>query len=63
MVKGANKYLPKNVLLELADLKREHNINQDVVAFNKMVDYTRVGREMERIINLDFRFKPTRRRR
>lgn len=57
--KGQNKYVPAIVITELEDLKIEHNINLDHVAMTKMVQYTRVGREIERIMKLDFKHRPT----
>lgn len=60
---GKMKYLPKVVIDEIDDLKLEHNLQQDHVAMEKMVDYTRVGRELERMMKLNFTHKPTRGRR
>lgn len=59
-MKGKNKYLPSIVINELDDIKLEHNIKADSIAMGKMVKYTRVGRELERIKNLNFfGHKPT----
>lgn len=58
---GKLKYLPKLVLLELEDIKSEHAIVKDCLAMEKLVEYARVGRQVERIMKLDFRYKPTRR--
>lgn len=60
--KGRMKYLPSEVLREIDDIKAEHKIVKDNVAMRKMVDYTRVGRELERIRSLNFfGRKPTKR--
>jgi len=56
---GKKKYLPKIVIQEIEDLKFEHKITGDSVAMNKMVEYTRVGRELERMMKLNFKHKPT----
>ena len=58
--RGRTKYIPSSLVHELEDLKIEHNIKKDKVAMDKIVEYTRVGREVERIIKLDFKHKPTR---
>lgn len=50
---GRNKYLPKIVIEEIDDIKLEHHIKSDSDAMTKMVDYTRVGRELERISRFD----------
>ena len=60
--KGRNKYVPAVVITELDDLKMEHNIKQDCVAMDKMVEYTRVGRQLERIMSLNFSHKPTKKK-
>lgn len=56
---GRNKYLPTIIIEELEDLKVEHGIVGDAKAMEKMVDYTRVGREVERITKFRFKHKPT----
>lgn len=56
---GKNKYLPKIVIEEIEDLKVEHGIVGDSRAMEKMIEYTRVGREVERITKFKFRHKPT----
>ena len=48
---GGYKYLPLVLLDELDDIKREHDIIKDRDAMQKMVEYTKVGREVERIMN------------
>ena len=50
MVKrGRLKYVPRNVLDEIEILKSEEKTSKDVVAFNKMVEHARVGRELEKV--------------
>lgn len=56
---GKNKYLPKIVIEEIEDLKVEHGIDADNIAMQKMIEYTRVGREVERITKFKFKHKPT----
>lgn len=58
-MRGKTKYFPSVVFEELEDLKTEHNINSDNEAIRKMVDYTRIGREVERIAKFKFGHKPT----
>lgn len=50
--KGQLKYLPKEVLEELNNIKINFNIDRDSNAFRKMVDFSEVGRELT--INLNF---------
>lgn len=57
-MKGKVKYLPKIVIGEIEDIKAEHKVS-DGEALEKMAQYTRIGREVERISRLDFRWKPT----
>ena len=57
--KGRMKYVPAVIITEIDDLKFEHNIKTDSVAMHKMAEYTRVGREIERIMKMDFRHRPT----
>lgn len=55
-------WVPAVVIAEVRDLQVEHNLAQRTAAFEKMVDYARVGREIERIAQ--FRtYPPTKRRR
>ena len=56
---GKNKYLPSIVIEELDDIKAEHDIVIDHKAMAKMVEYTIVGREVERLMTLNFKHKPT----
>lgn len=50
--KGKHKYVPVNVLKEVDTIKRQHGLKKDVNAFNKMVQYSKVGRESERIYSM-----------
>jgi Zn-dependent peptidase ImmA (M78 family) len=54
MAKGKIKYIPVFLLDELQDIKREKQIHTDIEAMQKLVKYSRVSREMERLINLDW---------
>lgn len=50
--RGQYKYLPKEVLMELDNVKLNFNIDKDSNAFRKMVDFSEIGREIT--INLNF---------
>ena len=52
--KGKNKYVPSIVLIELRDIQREDGIMMEAEAFRKMVKYTRVGRELNRLKNIHY---------
>jgi len=58
MPRGQLKYLPKEVLKELDNIKINFNIDKDSNAFRKMVDFSEVGREIT--INLSFERKKKR---
>ena len=58
MSSGNRKYVPKIVIEEIDDIKRSERINKDCVAFRKMVEHSRIGREVERIMRLDFSQPP-----
>jgi len=58
MGKGKVTYVPKIVFDELDDLRQEEKIPQQGEAFKKMVQYSEVGREVNRIANLNFHHKP-----
>jgi|2_EtaG_2_1085320.scaffolds.fasta_scaffold11055_3 hypothetical protein len=49
------KYLPSIVIIEMEDVKREDSIDSDAEAFKKMTKYARVGREVQRIKNLNWK--------
>ena len=52
--RGRIKYIPKIMLIELEDIKREDGISMDCEGFRKMVSYARVGRETNRFINFGY---------
>jgi len=52
-------WMPKIVIEELEDLKKEEQVARNQDAFRLMVKYTRVGREFNRIKHLNFKWKPT----
>jgi hypothetical protein len=56
---GRKTYVPKIVLDELAAISLEDAIEKQNEQFKKMVEYAEVGREMERLRNLNW--KKTRR--
>lgn len=47
--RGKIKYVPRSVLNEIDKIKRENNMKRDVIAFNKLLEHARVGKEVERI--------------
>lgn len=49
MARGRMKYVPPVIIEELDAIKIDHDLNVEVEAFKKMVKYSRVGREVERI--------------
>ena len=51
MKKGRMMYVPRLVIEEVDDLQAEHHTEKRVDAFEKMADYARVGRELERVVN------------
>lgn len=53
--KGRMVYAPSVVIDEVEDVMRDHDIHRRDEAFRKMVEYSKVGREMERIMTLDWR--------
>ena len=48
-------WLPPVIIDEMDDIKREDDLIKNVEAFNKMVKYCRIGREMKRLTRFDFR--------
>ena len=52
--KGRIKYIPKIMLIELEDIKREDEISMDCEAFRKMVKYARLGRETRRFTDFGY---------
>ncbi len=58
-VKGKNGWIPAFVIDEIQDIMRENGIDDEQAALIEVVKYCNVGREMERIMKLDFsRWKP-----
>jgi hypothetical protein len=51
------KYLPRSVLEELESIKKDKGLSKDVLAFDEIVNYCRVGRETERIMRFGLPFK------
>jgi len=58
MTRGQLKYLPKEVIKELEDIKINFNVDKDSNAFRKMVDFAQIGRDIT--INLSFERKKKR---
>lgn len=50
--RGRVKYVPNNVLEELDRVKKENSLDRDCDAFDKIVEHSRVGREVEKIYNV-----------
>ena len=55
--RGRIKYLPKIVITEMEDIKREDELSMDCEAFRKMVQYARVGREARRLTTFGYNWK------
>ena len=51
---GIIKRVPRNVIFELEEIKKEHNLTGDRDAFIKMKEYSIVGREVERMKPFQF---------
>lgn len=51
------KWVPRVIIEELEDIKRENRLNTDIEGFANMKRYIDLGRETERIWRLDFRRK------
>lgn len=47
--KGRQKWVPATLLDEIDSLKREENLRRDNEAFGRIVEYTRVGREVKKM--------------
>jgi len=58
-VRGRMVYAPPEIINELEDLKAEEQIKSNARAFIKAVDYIKVGREVNRISHLKFKWSPT----
>ena len=49
MAKGRITYVPPNVFDELKNIMDEEKVCKPSIAFNKMVEFSRVGREAQKI--------------
>ena len=58
MSRGRTKYCPRIVIDEIESIKRSEGIKQDTFAMRKMVEHSRIGREVEKIVKFDFRMPP-----
>ena len=58
MKRGRMKYIPAVIIDELEDLKLEKGLDNDADAFRQIAGYSQVGREVERIKNFSFKYKP-----
>lgn len=47
-------YVPPVVYTEIQDIKREDNLLKNIEAFNSLVKYARVGREVKRLSTLGY---------
>lgn len=52
--RGRVKYIPKIMLIELEDIKREDDIKVDCEAFRRLVKYARLGRETRRFTDFGY---------
>lgn len=62
MTRGKMKYIPACLVEELHDIKSERRINRDAEAFEKIAQYSQVGREAERLAKFNFKWRPRRKR-
>ena len=53
--KGKKLYVPPVLIDEIEDIKREESLVGNSEAMRKVVEHARVGREVERIVKLDFK--------
>lgn len=51
--KGRPKWVPEPVLLELENVKQQKGLFRDADAFKEMAGYSRVGREIERLMRFN----------
>ena len=54
LVKGRIVYVPSILVNEVDDIRREENIIKKSIAMRKLVEHARVGREVQRLIRLDW---------
>jgi predicted ribonuclease YlaK len=52
--RGKTIYIPRVVITEMEDIKREENIGRNSIAMRRLVQHARAGREVERILKLDW---------
>jgi hypothetical protein len=55
---GRMRYVPFSVIDEAEDIRAEKNLRKVSDAMREMVRYSQLGREAERIVKLDFRWRP-----
>jgi hypothetical protein len=55
---GRMRYVPISILEEAEDLKAEKNLKKTSDALREIAKYSQIGREAERIMKLDFHWKP-----
>lgn len=55
---GRVHWTPPEVTAELERIKRRKKIHSNSEAMRHMADYSKIGREVENIINLDFSDSP-----
>lgn len=48
LIKGKNKYLPKDLLEQLEKIKTQSKVKKDAEAFRKMASLTKIGLEVEK---------------
>ena len=54
MKRGKTAYIPKCVIEEIEDIKREDDLFSSGEAMRKLIKYARIGRETKRIMKLDW---------
>jgi hypothetical protein len=52
---GRSVWIPSIVFEEVHDLMEEKKVDKRAEGFRQMAEYSKIGREMERIMRLDFR--------
>lgn len=57
MKRGSMKYIPREPLVELEELKLELNITKDSMAFKRMAEFSAMGREISRALEFSKRRK------
>lgn len=54
--RGSNTYIPIVVMDEIQDIMEKENIGVKAEAARKMANYSRMGREVKRMMTFDFGF-------